>query len=191
MTVKFTDKLKSIFSARNSLKESKCNIDKDNVNKSINKEDVSVKLYKRQEGKFFYFEMWTNGPTSIFHTGEVGTVGTDFESKRDDAFIKKEIQKYLDDGYEEINEDDYKILLVEYKIDGLGSELDLEKRHKLEDFLNNDLGWTGLGFVDGGSIGSGTMEVCCFVVDFDIAKKVIENKLQKTEFSDYSRIYEE
>ena len=40
-----------------------------------------------------------------------------------------------------------------------------------------------------GSIGSGTMEVGCIVVDFDIAKKVIEEKLKDTEFADYSRIF--
>ena len=34
------------------------------------------------------------------------------------------------------------------------------------------LNWgTGLGHTDGGSIGNGTMEVGCIVVDFDIAKK--------------------
>jgi hypothetical protein len=33
------------------------------------------------------------------------------------------------------------------------------------------------------------MEVGCIVVDFDIAKKVIEEKLKDTEFGDYSRIF--
>jgi hypothetical protein len=57
--------------------------------------------------------------------------------------------------------------------------------------MDETLGWTGLGHCDGGSIGSGTMEVCCLVVDFQIAKKVIQKDLAKTEFSDYSRIFEE
>lgn len=35
----------------------------------------------------------------------------------------------------------------------------------------------------------GTMEVCCYVVDFDIAKKVIEEELKGTEFGNYTRIY--
>lgn len=39
------------------------------------------------------------------------------------------------------------------------------------------LGWTGLGHVDGGSIGSGTMEVGCEVVDFE-----------NSEFRDYKEI---
>ena len=57
--------------------------------------------------------------------------------------------------------------------------------------MNETLGWTGLGHCDGGSIGSGTMEACCFVVDFDIAKRVIEKDLAGSEFADFSRIFDE
>lgn len=53
------------------------------------------------------------------------------------------------------------------------------------------LGWTGLGFCDGGSIGSGKMEVCCVVVDFDIAREVVIEDLERTEFNDYQSIYKE
>jgi len=35
------------------------------------------------------------------------------------------------------------------------------------------------------------MEVCCYVVDFDVAKRVIEDDLQDSQFADYSRIYDE
>ncbi len=35
------------------------------------------------------------------------------------------------------------------------------------------------------------MEVCCYVVDFKIAKRVIADDLKKTKFADYSRIYDE
>ena len=83
------------------------------------------------------------------------------------------------------------MLLVEFKVDGFGNEEDLHKRHSLEDLMNETLGWTGLGHCDGGSIGSGTMEVCCFVVDFDLAQQVISERLRDTEFSDYARIYQE
>ncbi|WP_244951636.1 hypothetical protein [Pseudoalteromonas luteoviolacea] len=57
--------------------------------------------------------------------------------------------------------------------------------------MNETLGWTGLGHCDGGSIGSGTMEVCNYVVDFKVAKTVIENDLKGTEFENYTRIYDE
>ncbi len=44
---------------------------------------------------------------------------------------------------------------------------------------------------DGGSIGSGTMEVCNFVVDFEMARHVIEEDLVNTEFANYTRIFDE
>jgi hypothetical protein len=73
---------------------------------------------------------------------------------------------------------------------GFGTEQDLDKRHRLEGKLDRILGWTGLGHTDGGSIGSGTMEAGCVVVDFEIAKKVIEENLKDTEFGNYTRIFE-
>lgn len=73
----------------------------------------------------------------------------------------------------------------------MGDVEDLDKRHRLEDKMNETLGWTGLGMCDGGSIGSGTMEVCCYVVDFDIAKRVIEEDLKGTEFEGYTKIVKE
>jgi len=57
--------------------------------------------------------------------------------------------------------------------------------------MNETLGWTGLGHCDGGSIGSGTMVVCCFVGDFRIAKRIIEEDLRDTTFGDYARILNE
>ncbi len=42
---------------------------------------------------------------------------------------------------------------------------DLDKREKVEQCMNECLGWKGFGFCDGGDIGSGTMNVFCLVVD--------------------------
>lgn len=55
--------------------------------------------------------------------------------------------------------------------------------------LNESLGWTGLGCCDGGSIGSGTMEACCYVVDFE--RDVLTKELAETRHGDYTRIYDE
>ncbi|MFT4668158.1 MAG: hypothetical protein ACI9XB_005138 [Gammaproteobacteria bacterium] len=77
----------------------------------------------------------------------------------------------------------------ECELNRFGSEEDLDKRHRLENRINETLGWTGLGHTDGGSIGSGTMEVGCMVVDFDVAKKVIIEDLKNTEFENFSRIF--
>lgn len=74
---------------------------------------------------------------------------------------------------------------------GTGIEGNLEKRHRLETRMNETLGWAGLGECDGGSIGSGSMEVCTFVVDFDVAKALIAQDLAGSEFANYTRIFGE
>lgn len=154
-----------------------------------------LKLYKLIGNQLHFWETWDKDEkTAIVHWGIVGKIGQDKEVKSGlfsnfRKTVQKEIDEKLNEGYSEFDEDNLSFLEIEYKIDGFGSEQDLEKRHRLEEKLDEILGWTGLGHVDGGSIGSGTMEVGCIVVDFEIAMKVIEEKLKDSEFSDYSRIY--
>ena len=155
-----------------------------------------LKLYKLIDNQLLYWETWDKDEkTAIVHWGIVGQRGENKEVKSGlfsnfRKTVQKEIDEKLKEGYAEFNEDNLAFLEVEYKIDGFGTDEDLDKRHKLEEHLNELLGWTGLGHVDGGSIGSGTMEAGCMVVDFEIAKKVIEDNLKGTEFGDYSRIYQ-
>ncbi|MDR2723587.1 MAG: hypothetical protein LBB25_00050 [Holosporaceae bacterium] len=65
------------------------------------------------------------------------------------------------------------------------------KRFELQDFMNEFLFEIGLGLCDGGSTGAGTMEICCLVADYDLAKQLISEKLKSTKFADYCRIYEQ
>ena len=154
-----------------------------------------LKLYKFTDTKKEYWETWDNDDGShTVHWGELGTKG---ESKivktslfkRTEKIIQKEIDGLVADGFHQPEKE--VILLVEYAVDGFGTSDDLDKRSKLQDRLSETLGWTGLGHCDGGSIGSGTMEACNYVVDFELAKKVIEDDLENTEFDDYTRIYDE
>jgi hypothetical protein len=153
-----------------------------------------LKLYKLIDNQLHYWETWDKDEkTAIVHWGIVGQTGQDKEVKSGllsnfRKTVQKEIDEKLKECYTEFDEDNYSFLEIEYKIDGFGTEKDLDKRHRLEEKMDEVLGWTGLGHTDGGSIGSGTMEVGCVVVDFDIAKKVIQEKLKDTEFGDYSRI---
>ena len=156
-----------------------------------------LKLYKKTELGLLYWETWdVDSKASVVHWGKVGETGDNKDIKSTKSvdhhkIIQAEINKYRTDGYSEIDDDDHIILIIEYRIKEMGTSKDLNKRHKLEDRMNETLGWTGLGHCDGGSSGSGTMEICCFVVDFEIAKRVIEEDLKDTAFSDYTRIYDE
>ena len=153
-----------------------------------------IKLYKKIKGTLRYHEAWADGGKITEHWGIVGERGESREHKMpkrksEDKALREVLQGAFDDGYDEL--EDLKVVLIEYPVKGMGSAGDLEKRHTLEDRMNETLGWTGVGHCDGGSIGSGSMEVCCMVVDVEIATRVIAEDLKGTEFANYSRIYEE
>ena len=157
-----------------------------------------LKLYKKVKGKLHYHEAWCDKSKITEHWGVVGTRGKSKEHKKprgesEEAAILELLKAPLSEGYEPFDDDAIVIVLIEYPVDGKTASVkkDLDKRHALEERMNETLGWTGLGHCDGGSIGSGTMEVCCMVVDAKIAKSVIAADLQGTKFGDYSRIYEE
>lgn len=156
-----------------------------------------LKLYKFSDDKKEYWETWDDEKgTHTIHWGELGTRG-ESKSLKSTLFtnaqkvIQNEIDRLTNAGFHPIDMDDHFTLLIEYPVDSMGTKEDVEKRHRLEDRMNDILGWTGLGMCDGGSIGSGSMEVCNFVVDFDIAKLVIEKDLAATEFSNFTRIFDE
>jgi hypothetical protein len=154
-----------------------------------------LKLYKRIKRVLHYHEAWADRSMITTHWGKVGERGETAVHKRNKKRRKGEdleriLSKPLSEDYKPIDVDDHAALLIEYTIDVWGSAADLNKRHALEDLMNETLGWTGLGHCDGGSIGSGSMEVCCLVVDFKTAKRVIKEDLKKTKFADYSRIYD-
>lgn len=151
-----------------------------------------LKLYKFSDLKKEYWETWDDDDHQVVHWGELGTTGEIKEVrnshiKKAREAIQDEIDKLLDNGFSQTDEEF--IILIEYKVEGMGTKSDIEKRHRLEDRMNETLGWTGLGHCDGGSIGDDTMDVCNFVVDCEIAKKVIEHDLAGTEFENYTRIY--
>jgi hypothetical protein len=156
-----------------------------------------IKLYRQKAGKLVaYHEAWTHGTKITEHWGTLGERGETREHRlnrklNEDENLRHVLAKPLAAGYKPISDDDHAVLLIEYSIEGMGTTKDLDKRHALEDRMNETLGWTGVGHCDGGSIGSGTMEVCCLVVDFNIAKRVIKEDLKGTKFADYTRIYDE
>ena len=119
-----------------------------------------LKLYKNIDNTLHYWETWDkDDKTGIVHWGIVGQRGEDKEVKSTllENFrkkIQKEVTAITMDGFDEIDIDDHYTLLIEFKVDGMGTPEDLEKRTRLQDKMDETLGWTGLGHCDGGSIGS-------------------------------------
>ena len=147
-----------------------------------------LKLYKRIDGVLHFHEAWASGSKIVEHWGVAGERGQTAEHKLPKKTDPKSavadvLGKAVAQGYAPVDEIGEATLLIEYAVEGFGTPADLKKRNALQDRMNETLGWTGLGICDGGSIGSGTMEVCCFVADFVVAKRVIEADLAGTKWS--------
>jgi hypothetical protein len=155
------------------------------------------KLYKRgQAGQLLYHEAWSANTRVVEHWGVCGerSETKDYPVSSDSAArrtLKKLEKSAAFKGYSSIPEENMVFPVIEYPIEGHGSTADLDRRHALEDAFNELVGWLGLGHLDGGSIGSGTMEVALRVVDFDIAKSAVEANAAGTKLIGFNRIYRE
>lgn len=153
-----------------------------------------IKLYKGTNSGLLYHEAWSADSTITEHWGKLGELGNTRDHDLNDADDPNEVIEAVlasarANGFTELNDADLQLLLIEYRIQGMGSTADRDKRQALEDRMNEVLGWVGLGQCEGGNIGYGTMEVCCLVVDFELARSVIEADLAGSIFADYSRIF--
>ncbi len=94
-------------------------------------------------------------------------------------------------GFTELDDSAYQTLIVEYRFGKAWARDDRDKQEALEDALTEVLGWIGLGACDGLKQCDGGLEMCCRVLDVDLAQTAIIGALADTEFSDYSRFYQE
>ncbi len=145
-----------------------------------------LKLYKKNGKDTLYWEAWERDEGGlIVHTGVLGNDGEVEEislSGGEDAHavITQEAEAIRADGYVEVSPQDHAHLILQYKMrgewDGDGA---VQKRHGLEDMVDQALGWTGNGHCDGGDIGSGTVNVFMFVVDAGVAKDTVLQLLKE------------
>jgi hypothetical protein len=160
-------------------------------------DERQFKFYATLEGQLCYREAWFDSDlTVVSHRGICGARGearphshkTHINARRTYAQLK---QAARDEGFKPLPLSKHAKLVVELSLTGIGSPSDLDRRHTLEDYLNELTGVLGLGHVDGGSSGSGTMEVMSYVVNYSIAKVAISEALKDSQFSDFSSIYRE
>ena len=142
------------------------------------------KLYKKDGERLLYWETWDDDGKHIMHWGVVGDEGETQAVRsgmfrKADTTVAEEMARREQEGYAEIDDEDLQTVIVQYRTETWGDLDDLEKRHGLEDLLNNQLSWVGLGHCDGGDIGSGTINVCCLVVDARIAGPVMVRILEE------------
>lgn len=151
-----------------------------------------IRLYNKS--KKAYWEAWIdNNSNTIIHYGILGDIGKVLEIKGDsvkqDLETKSLISKRIEDGYTFIEDNDLYQIIIEYEVKNYNDKI-LIKSIKLEEYLNEKLGWIGLGYCDGNSVGSGTMEIFCYVIDRELACNFLKDNLGKNkDFYDYKKIY--
>ena len=156
-----------------------------------------IKLYKRDDdGVLLFHESWADpsDQTVANHWGRVGERGdVRYYSIPDGVSDEECIEDMLTEprklGYSELSERDHSVVEVQYDLeDAWGTSADLALRNAIDDLLNDELGWHGLGQWIGSSMGSGQMEIAYHVVDVDLAIEVITSVLERSQFPMYSRI---
>lgn len=149
------------------------------------------KRYKRTSIGLEYHEAWPEDEVVVEHWGICGERGQTHQYPASTAGDQRKILKELKTkaaamGFKPIPLSRHTAVIVQRSIDGMGTVEDVDERHALEDFLNEETGWLGLGHCDGGSIGSGSMESYCYVVDAKLARAALARELAKSRFSAFS-----
>ena len=149
------------------------------------------KRYRRSSGVIEYHEAWPEDGAVLEHWGACGERG---QTRRhpagtasDQLNILKELKaKAATLGFKPIPMSRHVEVIVQRPVAGMGTPQDLDERHALEEFLNEQTGWLGLGLCDGGSIGSGSMEAVCYVVDAEVARSALARELAKSRFNAFT-----
>jgi hypothetical protein len=159
-------------------------------------------LYKKeQDGKLLYAEYWIDEGQVVEHIGTVGTSGTtsrtDFTGvyRDEDEFKIDFLERFTNQGYEQVSEQEGYMLLVHYPMKSMaGNKRDLWLKDKASETLTSELGWKGLGFVDGHDMGKTAnpvaqyaLNIYCFVVDEKLGIQTIKRVLRETRL-DHTRI---
>ncbi|HTR23325.1 MAG TPA: hypothetical protein VMI10_05030 [Terriglobales bacterium] len=143
-----------------------------------------VKLYRTSGGVTEYWEAWITATDVTIHWGKLGDKGEMRELPHEDGLhpseiVKREAKPIRAAGFKPRKTKELNSVVIQYKIQGRGTVNDHDRRVQVEERMNECLGWTGLGHCDGGDMGSGQMNVFCYVVDAAIAEKVIVSDLDE------------
>jgi hypothetical protein len=143
-----------------------------------------VKLYRTSGGVTEYWEAWITATDVTIHWGKLGEVGETRELPHEaglhpSEIIKREAKPLRAAGFKPRKPKELHSIVIQYKVEGRGTGNDHDRRVQVEELMNESLGWSGLGHCDGGDVGSGQMNVFCYVVDSAIAERVIVGDLKE------------
>lgn len=144
---------------------------------------MMIKLIKATANNVYYWEIWQTNVNLVIHEGTVGNVGhqsqINIEISQQPQKMSDLAQQVIVKGYKIVSIDDLTDIVIQYQIDGFGAEHDLNKRIQIQHLMDQCLGWTGNGHCDGGDIGSGTMNIFCYVIAVEKAVATVKAELEK------------
>ncbi len=151
-------------------------------------------LYKRIDGALHFRAATAGDGLVAFRQGIVGTraPATQHPLRADEdptPLLERLLEPARAEGFAAIDLDEQATLLVEYA--SRDDDPEATDRWDVQAHLDELLHATGLGECDSSTSGTGSVEVCCFVVDFALAKRVIEADLRGGPFGNYRRIVRE
>lgn len=153
------------------------------------------KLYKRDNEKLYYREMWYEKENAclVRHHGEVGDEGeTEVVSLSLDAEqstetqVKTQVDSHMADfikegmaaGYTPFDDKDKHWLAIQIPLrEAVGTHETFDFLEDVEGYVSEKLGWNGLGEMDGHDIGNGKINVFCLVVDAALAVALLQSAL--------------
>ena len=144
---------------------------------------MKLKVYRTVDGFMEFWESWNEGTEAFIRSGKVGEMSEirkfTMKDPRQASEMIKEIERVRKAGFAPREMEQMIQVVIHYRLERWGSTEDHDRRVKIEDLMNDCLIPTGLGFCDGGDIGSGTINIFCEVVDAAVAERIIVDKLRE------------
>ena len=144
---------------------------------------VNNPTYLQTHAHIQYWESWNEGTEAFIRSGKVGEISEirkfTMKDPRQASEMMKEIERVQNSGFTPREMEQMIQVVIHYRLERWGSTLDHDRRVKIEDLMNDCLIASGLGFCDGGDIGSGTINIFCEVVDAEVAERIIVDKLRE------------
>jgi hypothetical protein len=149
-----------------------------------NNNQVFIKLYKKLDSTFLYWETWSlDDKSATIHFGQLGNLGQQLNvGTASNVQLKEKINSAINrkiaEGYAEIPLEKQFTVTITFRLETWGIPADLDRREQIRNILTEHLGWTGNGACNDGDIGSGEMTLYADVIDPYLAVMTISKEFK-------------
>ena len=145
----------------------------------------AAKLYRDTAEGVEYWESWVHDGKAVVHYGKLGERGTmeEFSSLSEFAdYLGPKSDELHAAGYRNVPEEEHEIVLAQWPRDVVPRDIDEMEAlwDRIERWVNEELGWTGLGRCVGVDLSTELVAIA-EVVDVDLAVKVLATALMQSD----------